>query len=97
MQMKKKLIEEKASVSIYVFIVLFSFTIMLTSIYFSANSVRKTQLSTMMRIKQSYEIDNENIEKIYQTQLEKMQAKQHNMTKKLSCYFGIKKYKPHIF
>ena len=59
MQMKKKLIEEKASVSIYVFIVLFSFTIMLTSIYFSANSVRKTQLSTMMRIKQSYEIDNE--------------------------------------
>ena len=70
MQMKKKLIEEKASVSIYVF------TIMLTSIYFSANSVRKTQLSTMMRIKQSYEIDNENIEKIYQTQLEKMQAKQ---------------------
>jgi hypothetical protein len=76
MQMKKKLIEEKASVSIYVFIVLFSFTIMLTSIYFSANSVRKTQLSTMMRIKQSYEIDNENIEKIYQTQLEKMQAKQ---------------------
>lgn len=72
MQMKKKLIEEKASVSIYVFIVLFSFTIMLTSIYFSANSVRKTQLSTMMRIKQSYEIDNENIEKIYQTQLEKM-------------------------
>ncbi len=76
MQMKKKLIEEKASVSIYVFIVLFSFTIMLTSIYFSANSVRKTQLLTMMRIKQSYEIDNENIEKIYQTQLEKMQAKQ---------------------
>ena len=76
MQMKKKLIEEKASVSIYVFIVLFSFTIMITSIYFSANSVRKTQLSTMMRIKQSYEIDNENIEKIYQTQLEKMQAKQ---------------------
>lgn len=76
MQMKKKLIEEKASVSIYVFIVLFSFTIMLTSIYFSANSVRKTQLSTMIRIKQSYEIDNENIEKIYQTQLEKMQAKQ---------------------
>ena len=76
MQMNKKLIEEKASVSIYVFIVLFSFTIMLTSIYFSANSVRKTQLLTMMRIKQSYEIDNENIEKIYQTQLEKMQAKQ---------------------
>lgn len=76
MQMKKKLIEEKASVSIYVFIVLFSFTIMLTSIYFSANSVRKTQLLTMMKIKQSYEIDNENIEKIYQTQLEKMQAKQ---------------------
>ena len=65
MQMKKKLIEEKASVSIYVFIVLFSFTIMLTSIYFSANSVRKTQLSTMMRIKQSYEIDNENIKKRY--------------------------------
>lgn len=76
MQMKKKLIKEKASVSIYVFIVLFSFTIMLTSIYFSANSVRKTQLLTMMRIKQSYEIDNENIEKIYQTQLEKMQTKQ---------------------
>lgn len=76
MQMKRKLIEEKASVSVYVFIVLFSFLIMLTSIYFSATSVRRTQLATMIKVKQSYEMDNENIEKIYQTQLEKVQARE---------------------
>lgn len=65
----KKLIEERGSVSVYVFIVLFSFVVILTTLYASASSVRKSQLLTVLRIKQSYESDNENIEEIYQRRL----------------------------
>ena len=67
MQMKNKLVEEKASMAIYVFIVLFSFLIILSSLYFSITSIRKGQLITIMKIKQSYEKDNQNIEEIYQS------------------------------
>ena len=58
----KKVKEEKGSISVYVFIVLFSFLIVLTSFYISASTVRKSELATVLRIKQSYEQDNENIE-----------------------------------
>lgn len=65
MQMKK-IKEEKASVSVYVFIVLFTYLIILSSIYFTLISVNKAQLKTILKIKQSYELDNGNIEQIYQ-------------------------------
>lgn len=66
MQMKKKIKEEKASVSVYVFIVLFTYLIILSSIYFTLISVNKAQLKTILKIKQSYELDNGNAEQIYQ-------------------------------
>ena len=50
----KKVKEEKGSISVYVFIVLFSFLIVLTSFYISASTVRKSELATVLRIKQSY-------------------------------------------
>lgn len=65
MQMKK-IKEEKASVSVYVFIVLFTYLIILSSIYFTLISVNKAQLKTILKIKQSYELDNGNAEQIYQ-------------------------------
>lgn len=72
--MKRKIIEEKGSMAVYVTIVLFSFMIILSSIYISSVSVRKTQLITIMKIKESYEANNSNIEEIYQNQLTKLQA-----------------------
>lgn len=72
MQMKKKMLEEKGSMAVYVGIVLFSFVLILYGIYFSSSSVRKSQLTTVLKIKQSYSEDNKNIEEIYQTQLAKL-------------------------
>lgn len=72
-QMKKKILEEKGSIAVYVSIVLFSFLIILTGIYMSSISVRKGQLKTAVKIKQSYEMYNNKIEEIYQKQLKKLQ------------------------
>ena len=66
MQIKKKIKEEKASMAVYVTIVLFSFLVVLSITYFSSTSVRKAQLSTMLKIKQSYEQDIEKEETIYE-------------------------------
>lgn len=71
MQMTKKIKEEKASMAVYVAIVLVSFLIMLTGIYASSISVRKGQLKTILKIKTSYELNNDKIEEIYQRQLSK--------------------------
>jgi len=65
----KKIKEEKASVSVYVFIVLFTYLIILSSIYFTLISIHKAQLKTILKIKQSYELDNGNIEQIYQSKI----------------------------
>lgn len=71
---RKKLKEEVGSVAVYVFIVLFSFLIVLITFYTSATNVRKTQLATIIRIKESYEQDNENIEEVYQRRLKLAKA-----------------------
>lgn len=71
MQMKQKLNEERASMAVYVTIVLLSFLIILTGIYMVSASVRKDQLKTIIKIKQSYELDNPYVETIYQNQLSK--------------------------
>ena len=63
----KKVKEEKGSISVYVLIVL-------TSFYISASTVRKSELATVLRIKQSYEQDNENIEEVYQRRLNLIKA-----------------------
>lgn len=73
MQMKK-IKEENGSISVYVFIVLFSFLIVLTSFYVSASTARKSELATVLRIKQSYEQDNENVEEVYQRRLKLTKA-----------------------
>ena len=73
MQMKK-IKEENGSISVYVFLVLFSFLIVLTSFYVSASTVRKSELATVLRIKQSYEQDNKNVEEIYQKRLKLTKA-----------------------
>ena len=69
--MKKKMLEERGSIAVYVSVVLLSFLIILTGIYVSSISVRKWQLKTVIGIKKSYEKDNEKVEEIYQKQLSK--------------------------
>lgn len=72
MQMKKKILEEKGSMAVYVSIVLLSFLIILTGIFMTSISVRKGQLKTVLSMKQSYEGNNNKIEEIYQKQLAKI-------------------------
>ncbi len=71
MQMKRNIKEEKGSMAVYVSIVLLAFLIILSGIFVSSMTVRKSQLKTVLMIKQSYELYNENVEEIYQKQLAK--------------------------
>ena len=72
MQMKKNILEEKGSMAVYVSIVLLGFLIILSGIYVASISVRKGQLETTLKIKQSYEKDNWKIDKVYDSQLAKL-------------------------
>ncbi len=66
MQMKKKVREEKGSMAVYVAVTLTSFLIILTAIYIASTSMRNTQLSTIVKIKESYEQGNDRIGETYQ-------------------------------
>lgn len=74
MQMKKIVKKENGSMAVYVAIVLLSFLVLLSGIYMSSSSARKSQLITTLKIKQSYETDTEKIEEIYQKQFDKLEA-----------------------
>lgn len=74
--MKKKFIEEKGSMAVYVTVVLLAFMIILSAIYASAMATRKEELGTIVKIKESYEADSGDIEKIYQNQLKKSQVQE---------------------
>ena len=54
MQMKNYLKREKGSMAVYTIASILSFVIILTGIFFSASSVRKNQLRTLMKIKEVY-------------------------------------------
>jgi len=71
----KKIKEERASIAVYVLITLLTFSIILTAIYFTLTSTRKTQLLTILKIKESYEKDNVNAKEIYEQQLLKQYVK----------------------
>ena len=72
MQMKNKLKEEKGSMAVYVTMALLSFLILLVGIYSSGISVRKSQLTSSIKIKEAYEQYNNNIEQIYERQLKRL-------------------------
>jgi len=71
----KKIKEERASIAVYVLITLLTFSIILTAIYFTLTSARKVQLSTILKIKESYQKDNANAKEIYEQQLLKQYVK----------------------
>lgn len=65
MQMKKKIKSEKASMAVYVAVVLTGILFILVAIHTTTVSVRKSQLQTNLKIKESYELDNTRIDEIY--------------------------------
>ena len=56
----------KGSIAVYVLIVLITMLFILVSIFYTSNAVRKSQLTTVVKIKQSYEKDNNRADEIYQ-------------------------------
>ena len=70
--MKKKILEERGSIAVYVTIVLLSFIIILSAIYATASSSRRNQLTTAMKIKESYEMYNSSRSQIYTAQKKKI-------------------------
>ena len=70
--MKKKILEERGSMAVYVTIVLLSFIIILSAIYATASSLRRNQLTTAMKIKESYEMYNSSRAQIYTAQKKKI-------------------------
>ena len=70
--MKKKILEERGSMAVYVTIVLLSFIIILSTIYASASSLIRNQLRTAMKIKESYEMYNNKKSSIYNSQKKKI-------------------------
>ena len=65
MQKKTSLKSQKGVISVYVTITIIVFIIILTAIYIAAVSVRKNQIKTLIKVKEVYEQDNDNIESIY--------------------------------
>jgi len=64
--MKKKFVEEKGSMAVYVTIVLLAFMIILSAIYASAIATRKEELGTIVKIKEAYEMYNDDIKEAYE-------------------------------
>ena len=62
-----KIKEEKGSMAIYATIVLVTILIILMAVYITSTAVRKGQLETVMKIKQTYEADNSRADEIYES------------------------------
>ena len=70
-----KIKDEKGSMAVYVLIVLLSMLLMLTTVFLTSNSARKSQLKTVMGIKQAYEADNDKAADIYNSITKKSKNK----------------------
>ena len=57
--------QEEGSMAVYVTIVLVSMVFILTAVFLISNSARKNQLKTAMKVKETYEADNDRADKIY--------------------------------
>ena len=57
--------KEKGSIAVYVSIVVLSMLFILTAVFLTSSSKMKTQIETSMTVKQSYEVDNQRADEIY--------------------------------
>lgn len=70
-----KLKDEKASMAAYVAIVLLTMLLIITSVYFLSNAAVKNQLITSIKVKETYEADNDKAADIYSTLMKKNEDK----------------------
>lgn len=75
-----KIKSSRGSMAVYVTIVVLSMLLVLSALFFTSNSVRRNQLITVMKVKETYEADNANAGKIYQTLTEDREPSQKNFT-----------------
>lgn len=64
---------QRGSMAVYVTIVLLSMIFIFLTIFFISNSTQKIQLTTVMKIKQAYEMYNANADKIYRNLISKLE------------------------
>lgn len=57
---------KNGSIAVYVSIVLITMLFILAALYFTSNAVRKSQLVTVMKVKEAYEKDNGKVAQIYE-------------------------------
>lgn len=61
----RRIKKEKGSIAVYVSIVVLSMLFILTAVFLTSSSKMKTQIETSMTVKQSYEVDNQRADEIY--------------------------------
>lgn len=66
MNASTKVKSAKGSMAVYVSIVLLSMILVLTAIFLISNSVRKNQINTVIKVKETYEADNDKADEIYE-------------------------------
>ena len=60
-----KLRENNGSMAVYTSVVLLSMLLILTAVFFTSSAIRKSGLTTIMKVKESYEADNKRASEIY--------------------------------
>lgn len=60
-----KIREEKGSMAVYAGVVLLSMLLVLSAVFLTSNAVRKSQIRTVIGVKESYESDNDRADEIY--------------------------------
>lgn len=76
MKIKTTLKKQKGSIAVYVSIVLLSMVVVLSAMFMLLTTTRKRQLTTAMKLKETYEADNKNASNIYKALLKKMEPDQ---------------------
>ena len=72
MPLVKKIKSSKGSIAVYVSIVIISMLLILLALFFTSNAVRRNQLTTAMKVKETYEADNGRAAEIYESLVDSM-------------------------
>ena len=72
MQLIKRVRSSKGSIAVYVSIVIISMLLILLALFFTSNAVRRNQLTTAMKVKETYEADNGRAAEIYESLVDSM-------------------------
>ena len=70
-----KVKSENGSMTIYVSVVLLTMLLILTALFLTSNSVRESQIQTIIKIKEAYEADNSRAPEIYEKVVSDLEEK----------------------